>query len=43
MYNKPAKFWQGAKINTVFICIKAGLIYMQGLKYMLGSAVEWLK
>ena len=28
------------KIITVFIRIKAGLIYMQGLKYTPGSAVE---
>ena len=27
-------------VCTVFIRIKAGLIYMQGLKYMLGSAAE---
>ena len=26
--------------HTVFIRIKAGLIYMQGLKYMPGSAAE---
>ena len=28
------------EINTVFICIKAGLKYTQGLKYMPGSAAE---
>ena len=29
--------------STLFICIKAGLKYMQGLKYMPGSAAEWKK
>ena len=28
---------------TVFIHIKAGLKYTQGLKYTLGSAAEWKK
>ena len=28
---------------TVFIRIKAGLKYTQGVKYMLGSAAEWKK
>ena len=27
-------------INNAFICIKAGLIYMQGLKYMPGNAAQ---
>ena len=27
-------------IDTLFICIKAGLKYMQGLKYTPGSAAE---
>ena len=27
-------------MHTVFIHIKAGFIYTQGLKYMLGSAAE---
>ena len=28
---------------TVFIHIRAGLKYMQGLKYTPGSAAEWMK
>ena len=31
------------KVVTVFICIKAGLICIQGFKYMQGSAAEWIK
>ena len=30
-------------IGTIFIRIKAGLIYTQGVKYMPGSAAEWIK
>ena len=29
--------------NTIFISIEARLIYMQGLKYILGNAAEWMK
>ena len=32
--------WQ---VSTVFIHIKARLIYIQGLKYMLGIEAEWMK
>ena len=39
----PTIFSTNNKQGTVFIHIKAGLKYTQGLKYTPGSAAEWKK
>ena len=38
-----AVFYEHKHTYTIFIRIKAGLIYTQGLKHMPGSATELIK